>query len=95
MQHALLYQCSSPFKIHGDDEVLRHMGLHLDTPPPALSPPPLHADPPTAPGAEQPKPDTGRPHATRTSNSSGLHPIFDHKHIAVHEGICLNVGTGL
>ena len=36
----LLCQCSSPFKIHGDDEVLRHMGLHLDTPPTALPPHP-------------------------------------------------------
>ncbi|KAL3155012.1 hypothetical protein ABBQ38_011536 [Trebouxia sp. C0009 RCD-2024] len=39
-RHAHFDFHSSPFKIHGDDEVLRHMGLHLDTPPPTLPPHP-------------------------------------------------------
>ncbi|KAL3144543.1 hypothetical protein ABBQ32_004274 [Trebouxia sp. C0010 RCD-2024] len=39
-RHAHFDFHSSPFKIHGDDEVLRHMGLHLDNPPPTLPPHP-------------------------------------------------------
>ncbi|DBA78529.1 hypothetical protein WJX79_005295 [Trebouxia sp. C0005] len=40
-RHAHFDFHSSPFKIHGDDEVLRHMRLHLEIPPPALGGPSL------------------------------------------------------
>ncbi|DBA90109.1 TPA: Transcription factor dpl-1, variant 2 [Trebouxia sp. C0004] len=40
-RHAHFDFHSSPFKIHGDDEVLRHMRLHLETPPPAFGGPSL------------------------------------------------------
>lgn len=85
----LLYQCSSPFKIHGDDEVLRHMGLHLDTPPPALSPHPSMQIPQMLPEQSSQNliqaghmlPEQATPQVCILS--------FDCRHIAVHAGIRL------
>ncbi|KAK9826017.1 hypothetical protein WJX74_005693 [Apatococcus lobatus] len=48
-KHATLDFNSSPFKIHGDDDVLRQLNLHTSTPPALPTLTPAHSHPPMRP----------------------------------------------